>query len=55
MGHTVTHYSFHDDMFSIVYVCVCVCVRVHARACFIMVWVLQGQRVDMRGCEVECY
>jgi hypothetical protein len=48
VGHAVTYYSFHDEMFSMiffvggtvymcvqVFVCVFVCVCVHARMCFI--------------------
>jgi hypothetical protein len=26
VGHTVTHYSFHDEMFSMLFCFLCVCV-----------------------------
>jgi hypothetical protein len=45
VGHTVTHYSFHDEMFSLLYFCFCL----YACAFLVLVERLQGQRADMKG------
>jgi hypothetical protein len=42
MGHTVTYYSFHDEMFSMLCFLVCFCI-------FIWWGRSQEQRMDMRG------
>jgi hypothetical protein len=67
VGHTVTHYSFHNEIFPMLcfvlfvhehtYVCVCVCactyVCVHMciYVCFILGGMLQGQGTNMRRME----
>jgi hypothetical protein len=50
VGHTVTHYSFHDELFSMLclFACLLACM-------FYFEGDLQRQRADMRGWEDEWY